>query len=146
MSAPVYQLIYTSCPCESLTPPVLSELMALSRRNNAREGITGILLHTEGQFMQVVEGPRAAVDRLMERIHKDTRHEDVRIVMAHTVMRRDFGEWDMALHALPREALGKSSALSEFFKPEFDIRSLRYGSPASFLLQAFRELHIEAVG
>jgi hypothetical protein len=80
----------------------------------------------------------------MERIHKDPRHEDVRVIMAHAVARRDFGEWDMALREVARGALAPRSALSEFFKPGFEIRSLHYGSPASFLLQAFRELHAEA--
>jgi hypothetical protein len=144
MSMAVYQMIYTSCPGESLTPQALHDLMDRSRLNNARHGITGILLHTEDQFMQVVEGPQDAVDRLMERILKDPRHEDVRIIMAHTVMRRDFGEWNMALRCLPREVLAKTSALSAFFKPDFDIRSMHNGSPAGFLLQAFRELHMEA--
>jgi hypothetical protein len=143
MSTPIHQLIYTSCPSESLTPAALKALMVRSRVNNARLGITGILLHTDDQFMQVVEGPQAAVEDLMERIHKDQRHEDVRIIMAHNVARRDFGEWDMALREVPRDALSAGTALSEFFKPGFDIRSLQYGSPASFLLQAFRELYTE---
>jgi hypothetical protein len=143
MSTAIHQIIYTSRPCECLTPTALAELMARARLHNVRHGITGILLHTEDQFMQVVEGPQAAVEPLMERIHIDTRHEDVRVILAHAVTRRDFGEWDMALRELPRDALGERSALSQFFKPGFDIRSLHYGSPASFLLQAFRELHAQ---
>jgi hypothetical protein len=143
MNTAIHQCIYTSYPSESLTPDALADLMARAREHNVRHGITGILLHTDDQFMQVVEGPQAAVERLMLRIHKDTRHEDVRIIMTHTVLRRDFGEWEMALRRMPRQALGPRSALSEFFKPDFDIRSLHYGSPASFLLQAFRELHAE---
>jgi hypothetical protein len=143
MNTPIYQCIYTSYPCESLTSAALADLMARARLHNMQHGITGILLHTDDQFMQVVEGPQAAVEQLMVRIHKDNRHEDVRIIMAHEVAQRDFGEWDMALRRMPREALAPRSALSEFFKSNFDIRSLHYGSPASFLLQAFRELHGE---
>lgn len=143
MNTDIYQCIYTSYPSDSLTPGALAELMARARLHNVQHAITGILLHTDDQFMQVVEGPQATVEQLMARIHKDTRHEDVRIIMTHTVSRRDFGEWGMALRALPLEALGPRSALSEFFKADFDIRSLQYGSPASFLLQAFRELHGE---
>ena len=141
MSTSVHQLIYTSRPSEELTPALLEALMARARVHNARHGITGILLHTENQFMQVVEGPKAAVETLMERIQRDFRHEDVSVIMAHTVAQRDFGEWDMAVRELPREALEPKSALSEFFRPDFDIRSLQYGSPATFLLQAFRELN-----
>ncbi len=144
MRPPSYQVIYTSCPCESFTPAALSDVMDVSRRNNLRHDITGILLHTEDQILQVVEGPQEAVLQLMERIRADTRHEDLRIILAHTVARRDFGEWNMALREMPREALGACPALSEFFEPGFDIQALRYGSPATFLLRAFHELNVKA--
>ena len=142
MSTVIHQLIYTSCPSKSLNPTGLADLMVRARAHNASRGITGVLLHTREQFLQVVEGPQSAVEQLMERIHLDTRHDDVRVIMAHTVARRDFGEWDMALREVSGQALGSGSAISEFFKPGFDIRSLHHGSPASFLLRAFRELHV----
>jgi lipopolysaccharide biosynthesis regulator YciM len=141
VTTPVHQCIYTSYPGDSLTPEVLNQLLEHSRLNNAQNGITGILLHTDDQIMQVVEGPKAAVEALMERIKKDPRHDDVSIIMSHTVAQRDFGEWEMALRTMPKDAMAPNSALSQFFKPDFDIQSLHHGSPASFLLRAFRELN-----
>lgn len=141
MTTAFYQLIYTSRAGPSLTPQALAEILSASRVRNVRAQITGILVHSGGQFMQVLEGRREAVERLQERLAADPRHEDMRVVFEHEVSQRDFAEWDMALQELTPHELASGSALSQFFQPGFDISALRYGSPASFLLQAFRELH-----
>ncbi|RTL38668.1 MAG: BLUF domain-containing protein [Burkholderiales bacterium] len=141
MSGPYHQLIYTSDASLDLTPEGLASIRDSSQRNNARDQITGILLHSGDQFLQVIEGPRAAVERLHRLIAADTRHEGMRTVLAHDVNQRDFGQWAMAVRELPPEQLAQHQALSQFFSPDFDLGSLRYGTPATFLLQAFRELN-----
>lgn len=141
MSGPYHQLIYTSDASPDLGPEGLQSIRESSQRNNARDQITGILLHSGDQFLQVIEGPRAAVERLHRVIMADTRHEGMRTVLAHDVRERDFGQWAMAVRSLPPEQLAQHQALSQFFSPDFDLGSLRYGTPATFLLQAFRELN-----
>lgn len=140
MSGQHHQIIYTSYASPDLTEEALQAILVIARRNNARNGITGILLHSGDQFMQVIEGPRPAVERLHKLIAADPRHEGMRTVLAHDVNQRDFGEWHMALRELPPERFADNPALSQFFAPDFDLASLRYGTPATFLLQAFREL------
>lgn len=144
MNGPLHQVIYTSYASLELTEEGLQAILATSRRNNGRDQITGILLHSGDQFLQVIEGPRPAVERLHNLIAADSRHEGMRTVLAHDVKQRDFGEWHMAMRELPPELLAENPALSEFFTPEFDLASLRYGTPATFLLQAFRELNSAA--
>ncbi len=140
MNGPHHQIIYTSYASPDLTNEALQAILAIARRNNARDEITGILLHSGDQFLQVIEGPKPAVERLHSLIAADPRHEGMRTVLAHEVRQRDFGEWHMAMRELPPELLAEKPALSQFFTPEFDLASLRYGTPATFLLQAFREL------
>ena len=144
MSTPVHQIIYTSTPQEGLTHAERDDILRVARRNNARDGLTGILVHGGDQFMQVLEGPRPAIERLVRVLQEDPRHEDMHIVLAHDVAQRDFGPWDMARLARPRGGLPGTSALSQFFSPSFDLSALPYGTAASFLLQAFRELRTAA--
>ena len=141
MSGTYHQLIYTSYASSGLTPEGLRSILESSQRNNARDQITGILLHSGDQFLQVIEGPGPAIERLHRVITADTRHEGMRTVLAHDVRQRDFGQWAMAVRELPPEQLAQHRALSQFFSPDFDLGSLRYGTPATFLLQAFRELN-----
>ena len=52
----MYQLIYLSSATEMFTKEKLLALLEQSRPNNARLGITGILLYSNGNFMQTLEG------------------------------------------------------------------------------------------
>ena len=50
------QMIYTSAATKPISPKELQELLVISRRNNIRDGITGMLLFEDGTFLQVLEG------------------------------------------------------------------------------------------
>ena len=94
MTDPLYQLIYCSHMAASLdeTPRIL----AVSRANNARDGLTGALLQKDGLFAQVLEGPLSAVERTFERIQCDARHDGVVVLRFAEVAERAFSEWSMA--------------------------------------------------
>ena len=74
----------------------LRRILAVSRRNNASEGLTGALLLGQGSFAQVLEGPMGAVERAFERIQDDPRHADLVIVEVSPVAARTFADWSMA--------------------------------------------------
>ena len=70
-------------------------ILAASRENNARDGITGGLLFSEGCFAQVLEGPVDAVEGAFERIQCDDRHSDVTVLQVGPIATRDFPDWSM---------------------------------------------------
>ena len=74
----------------------IGRILAVSRRNNARDGITGGLLFSDGCFAQVLEGPLHAVESAFERIQCDERHSDVTVLQSGPIATRDFPEWTMA--------------------------------------------------
>ena len=74
----------------------LQGILATSRANNARAGITGALLYRGGNFAQVLEGPLAAVERAVELIQRDPRHSEVIVIQSGPAETRDFPEWSMA--------------------------------------------------
>ena len=74
----------------------LRHMMAAARRNNARDGVTGALLHGEGCFAQVLEGPLAAVERTFERVQRDFRHSDLVLLRSEPADARMFDGWPMA--------------------------------------------------
>ena len=71
-------------------------ILAVSRANNARDGVTGGLLFSEGCFAQVLEGPLGAVEAAFERIQCDARHCEVVVLQSGPVAKRDFPNWSMA--------------------------------------------------
>ncbi|MEE2915447.1 MAG: BLUF domain-containing protein, partial [Pseudomonadota bacterium] len=66
-----YQLVYISSAIGRVDGDAV---LAVSRRNNARDGITGLLYADGRRFLQVLEGERAAVERAYQRIAADPRH------------------------------------------------------------------------
>ena len=74
----------------------IGRILASARRNNARLGVTGALVYSDGCFAQVLEGEREHVEAVFESIQCDPRHRDVTILHLHEVERRSFGEWSMA--------------------------------------------------
>jgi len=72
------------------------EILAVSRVNNARDGVTGGLLFSEGCFAQVLEGPQDAVEAAFERIQCDARHSEVVVLQNGPIPKRDFPDWSMA--------------------------------------------------
>ena len=74
----------------------ITSILAASRENNARDGVTGGLLFSEGCFAQVLEGPLSAIEGAFERIQCDNRHSDVVVLQSGPIEARDFPEWSMA--------------------------------------------------
>jgi hypothetical protein len=95
------RLLYVSRSLlEGIEPQQLAQLSALvegSARRNALAGVTGSLLFDQGHFVQVLEGPEDAVERVFEAICCDFRHADVALVDFAHVRERLFGRWSMAL-------------------------------------------------
>ncbi len=88
-------LIYISQARRPLGRDDLVRILDASRQFNARNGITGFLVYRHGRFMQMLEGPVETVDELMDRIVRDDRHRDVRMVVHGLTRRRLFPDWSM---------------------------------------------------
>ncbi|WP_201157638.1 BLUF domain-containing protein [Rhodobaculum claviforme] len=89
------RIIYLSSAPAPLTPEDLGALLAVSRRNNAATGITGMLLYHDQNFLQVLEGEEDALSDCFNRIARDTRHRNLIVLWRDTVAARAFGAWQM---------------------------------------------------
>ena len=78
----------------------VGQIVRTSISNNRLANITGMLLTHRGSFLQVLEGPSAAIDATVERIRKDTRHEGVVTLSNKPAPQRRFGDWDMCARTL----------------------------------------------
>ena len=96
-SAAIRQVIYISQATRSIPPDELNDLVAIASRNNRRHDVTGALLYIESSFIQVLEGGTKAINRLLETIGLDKRHENMRIVSDQELPFRHFEEWSMAV-------------------------------------------------
>ena len=94
------ELVYISAAKRPCAPPELAAILEVSRRNNARLGVTGILLYDAGSFIQVLEGDRPVMQELFERIAQDPRHHRLTLIGESEIAQRSFGEWTMGYVSL----------------------------------------------
>jgi hypothetical protein len=66
-----------------------------ARRNNPREAITGALICRHDLYLQLLEGPQAAVEARYEKIARDDRHLEVVKRVSRPVTERMFPNWAM---------------------------------------------------
>lgn len=97
---PCFQLVYVSSATRQFTREELLALVEKSHQSNSRQAITGMLLHRDGSFMQVLEGPEPAVRGLMDKIKLDPRHKGVLVLLDRTVDDRQFADWSMGFRDL----------------------------------------------
>jgi hypothetical protein len=96
MTRPLERIAYCSHARVSMDSLlVIADILAVSQRNNRRDGITGALVYSEGGFFQVVEVAPADLDRLLRRLEGDPRHSDIRVVLRTAVSGRLFADWSM---------------------------------------------------
>ena len=96
-SAPLYFLIYVSRCNRPMKQDELIEMPNTIRQHNRLNGISGCLIHQDGEFMQLLEGKQQVVHALRDRIRADQRHEDFRVIAEGPLQQRVFNDWGMVL-------------------------------------------------
>ena len=135
----LHQLVYVSSATELLERAQLDEILAVSRRNNAARGVTGMLLYKDGNLMQVLEGEPDVVRETYERIGRDPRHRGLLVLLDDAVEERSFDEWTMAFRDLDAADAQAVPGYSEFLNTSLTSPELT-GDPsaAQRLLSTFR--------
>ena len=91
------RLMYASRTTAGLDHDALMAILRQCKANNPARGVTGLLCHcsSSGIFMQALEGGRAAVNRLYNRITQDPRHSELLLLTYEEITERHFAGWSM---------------------------------------------------
>jgi hypothetical protein len=105
----LYYIIYSSYASRQFNDQELEQLLVQSRNWNKQAGITGMLLHFDNEFAQLIEGNESDVKTLFDVIKTDNRHKEVLIMKSGNISNRFFPDWSMAF---------KSGSAADFEKLE----------------------------
>jgi hypothetical protein len=94
-SGGLYRASYVSAAPRDLREDELVAILEVSRRDNAICGVTGVLAYHDRGFVQVLEGPEAAVEDLLARIARDPRNTGMSVFDRSRAGGRVFGGWSM---------------------------------------------------
>ena len=138
----MYQIVYVSTATREYGKDELERILAVSRRNNSADGVTGMLCYHGGTFFQMLEGKRDKVEAAMSRVAADPRHYGVMVLLEQEVDQRDLADWSMAFSQVSGREAESLEGFSQLLKTGRDQRvdglaSVR--SDALELIAGFRD-------
>ena len=83
-----------------MTERELKKLLESSRLNNLKHHVTGVLIYFEGDFLQILEGMPEDVDRIFNKILKDSSHKDITKIVDQHHEERNFPDWLMGFSSI----------------------------------------------
>lgn len=133
------EVIYVSSAVQLFTTEQLVELVRSAKEFNSAHGITGMLLHRDGSFMQVLEGPEPKVRSVVAKIKRDPRHSGMLVLIERKVDTRQFPDWSMGFRDLHTLSASEQELLGPYLSSAF-IRDAFGDAPtaAAKLLQHFK--------
>lgn len=90
------RLIYTSKEKEHFSKNELEALLVKARHNNESRGVTGLLVYSRGQFVQLLEGPDNSVAEAFRKISLNERHHNIDLIVEESCETAIFSEFRMA--------------------------------------------------
>ncbi len=91
-----HAIAYVSAASWNLLDEQVRRIVSESRRLNALNGITGVLLYCDGNFMQYLEGDEDAVRETFARIRASESHYQINELMNQPIHEREFTDLAMA--------------------------------------------------
>lgn len=134
----IEQLIYVSSASHLMTDQELIEILNTARAKNEGLDISGMLVYSDGTFIQVLEGTPSTVEHLFRHIEMDARHRNCFQLLRQRVVARAFEGWSMGFRALSPDDVANVIGYIDFFG---DRPVPERGAAAYSLLTSFRKQH-----
>ncbi|MBW1294225.1 BLUF domain-containing protein [Aquimarina litoralis] len=128
---------YVSTADSSLTNEDMEELFEFVKVKNNELKITGILMHSEGNFFQVLEGKKALIIDLFDKISQDSRHYNIIKIFDRAIVNPCFSKYHSNF-----KVLGESNShdeLQNFLNEEKSYNPDNYKS-ISYMANKFMKL------
>lgn len=118
----LFHLGYVSTETGDLGSSGMVELLKEARLTNTSRNITGLLLHRDRSFYQVLEGSEDVVRETFEGIEKDERHTAIDVLFEGAVEEREFPDWQMGFLNLDGVDIAALRGYSDFLTREDNAR------------------------
>lgn len=135
----INQLVYISQATRKMSSDELRDIQATAKENNQHIDVTGSLFYNGGWFLQVLEGPLATLNALYNKIEKDPRHKNSRVLYNEPAKFRTFTRWSMNMTNLEDRQADKYDELVDVIEAAKTDRKIGAASPAVTLLKIFKD-------
>jgi transcriptional regulator with XRE-family HTH domain len=137
---PLQRLIYFSTlapQAVAALKSMLDEISEVAIRLNPERGVTGVLMACNGRFLQVLEGPKVAVQQVYGAVSSDPRHYGLQVLENRAVTSRQFPDWKLCCGVFlsDDQLFRHEPAMADGFHPELLTPASAFG-----LLSIVRDL------
>jgi hypothetical protein len=109
-------LIYARTAVSQMGQPELRAILDSARIVNSQLDVTGILLHSKGNFFQVLEGDAEAIDSLYAKIGRDKRYKNIVLIVREPIASRSFADWSMGFASVTSKDVAGIIGTNDFFQ------------------------------
>ena len=141
------QITYLSSATRAMSQADLEDILRTARENNARLGITGMLLYGNKTFIQILEGEEGVVHELVKTIKRDPRHTNFQIVKEKPIEQHEYADWSMGFKRVSGEDFEAVKGLKHFEEKDFNTTFLEgHASIVDSLMDHFRKERQKKIG
>lgn len=73
----------------------LTNILAEARDFNHQHGVSGVLYFADGYFFQCLEGEKSILEKLIQKLDTDHRHDHIRLFEMYEIDQPSFQDWTM---------------------------------------------------
>lgn len=110
----MYRIIYLSSATTKFTNEEIVTLLNASRKSNEANDITGLLLYSDGNFLQIIEGKQKKIKALYAKINMDQRHRNIIKVFEGKVSHRIYPKWHMGFNSIDKDFDNQTSKTDSY--------------------------------
>ena len=133
-------IVYVSTRKPACTEIEIQKILQSCEKNNKDIDITGVLLYSETQFVQYIEGPYKIIISLYDKIKTDPRHKNPVLISNSPIEKRIFPSWQMGSRQFDSKSIGFNTSIQpdekRLFQSILDGQS-QEGNRAMALIQKF---------
>ena len=117
-------IVYVSTRKPACTEIEIQKILQSCEKNNKDIDITGVLLSSETQFVQYIEGPYKIIISLYDKIKTDPRHKNPVLISNSPIEKRIFPSWQMGSRKVASDEINFLTEITSEDRKEFgDIMS-----------------------
>ncbi|WP_051336382.1 BLUF domain-containing protein [Aquimarina latercula] len=132
----LYTISYVSTSAE-LSDFQINELLHITKLKNEDLGITGILMYSDQNFFQIIEGQKKVIKSLYQKIEKDIRHFNLIRILDRSINIPSFTSFQSTYTIVNREK--DYSDLQQFLEIEKNYNPKNFKN-ISYLVNKFMKL------
>ncbi|MEJ7769655.1 MAG: BLUF domain-containing protein [Chitinophagaceae bacterium] len=114
----MHNLIYLSSASHLFSNEELLEILTISRLNNSKLDVSGLLLYHEGSILQILEGEEGVIKTLFQKISRDQRHRGVIKMIDGSIEERSFADWSMGFKQISNKDWSEVQGYLDFKKKD----------------------------